>query len=35
MMMNEYVGTVVLLGLGVLVTYYQAKWYEYDPDKDF
>ena len=35
MMMNEYVGTVVLLALGILVTYYQAKWYEYDPDKDF
>ena len=34
-MMNEYVGTALLLGLGIAVTYYQAKWYEYDPDKDF
>ena len=33
--MNEYVGTALLLGLGIVVTYYQAKWYEYDPDKDF
>ena len=33
--MNEYVGTVVLLGGGIVVTYYQAKWYEYDPDRDF
>ena len=34
-MMNEYVGTILLLALGVVVTYYQAKLYEYDPDKDF
>ena len=34
-MMNEYVGTVLLLGLGVVVTYYQAQWYKYDPDNDF
>ena len=34
MKMNEYVGTALFLGIGV-VTYYQAKWYEYDPDKDF
>ena len=34
-MMNDYEGTVLLLGLGVVVTYYQSKWYEYDPDKDF
>ena len=33
--MNEYVGTVVLLGVAIVVTYYQAKWYEYDPDRDF
>ena len=33
--MNEYVGTAVLLCLGIVVTYYQAKWFEYDPDKDF
>ena len=33
--MTEYVGTAILIGLGILVTYYQAKWYEYDPDKDF
>ena len=33
--MNEYVGTVILLGLGIVVTYYQSKWYEYDQDKDF
>ena len=35
MMMNEYIGTLVLLSLGIVVTYYQSKWYEYDPDKDF
>jgi len=34
-MMNEYIGTVVLLGLGIVVTYYQSQWYKYDPDKDF
>ena len=34
-MMNEYIGTAVLLGLGIVVTYYQTKWYEYDPDRDF
>ena len=34
-MMNEYRGTVVLLGLGIVVTYYQSQWYKYDPDKDF
>jgi hypothetical protein len=28
-MMNEYIGTVVLLGLGIVVTYYQSQWYEY------
>ena len=33
--MNEYIGTAVILGLGVVVTYYQVKWYEYDPEKDF
>jgi len=33
--MNEYIGTAVLLGLGIVVTYYQAKLYEYDPDRDF
>ena len=33
--MNEYVGTALFLGIGIVVTYYQAKWYEYDPDKDF
>ena len=32
-MMNEYIGTVVLLGLGIVVTYYQSQWYKYDPDK--
>ena len=34
-MMNDYVGTALFLGIGIVVTYYQAKWYEYDPDKDF
>ncbi len=34
-MMNEYVGTLLFLGIGIVVTYYQAKLYEYDPDKDF
>ena len=34
-MMNEYVGTALFLGIGIVVTYYQAKWSEYDPDKDF
>ena len=33
--MNENVGTALFLGIGIVVTYYQAKWYEYDPDKDF
>ena len=33
--MTEYVGTAILIGLGIVVTYSQAKWYEYDPDKDF
>ena len=33
--MNEYVGTVVLLGVGIVVTYYQAKLFMYDPDRDF
>ena len=33
--MTEYVGTAILIGLGIVVTYYQAKWYEYDRDKDF
>ena len=34
-MMSEYIGTAVIIGLGIVLTYYQAKWYEYDPDKDF
>ena len=34
-MMNDYVGTFLFLGLGIVITYYQSKWYEYDPDKDF
>ena len=34
-MMNDYVGTALFLGLVIFVTYYHAKWYEYDPDKDF
>ena len=33
--MNEYVGTVVLLGVGIVVTYYQVKLFMYAPDKDF
>ena len=33
--MKDYVGTALFLGIGLVVTYYQAKWYEYDPDKDF
>ena len=34
-MMNDYVGTALLIGAGVLITYYQTKWFEYDPDEDF
>ena len=26
--MNEYVGTALFMGIGIVVTYYQAKWYE-------
>ena len=33
--MSEYIGTVLFLSIGMVITYYQAKWYEYDPDKDF
>ena len=33
--MNEYLVTVLFMGIGIVITYYQAKWYEYDPDKDF
>ena len=33
--MDEYVGTVVLLGVGMAITYYQAKLFMYDPDRDF
>jgi hypothetical protein len=33
--MNDYIGLFVLLIIGGVVTYYQAKWYGYDPDKDF
>jgi hypothetical protein len=35
MMMNEYVGTALFLGIGVIITYYQFKLSEYDPDNDF
>ena len=34
-MMSEYIGTCLLLVIGVIVTYYQFKLTKYDPDKDF
>ncbi len=34
-MINEYLGVIVLLAVGVIVTYYQFKLTEYDPDRDF
>ena len=33
--MSEYFVTGLFLGIGMVITYYQAKWYEYDPDRDF
>ena len=33
--MSEYFVTALFLGIGMVITYYQVKWYEYDPDKDF
>ena len=34
-MKEDLIGLVMLLLLGIGVTYYQSKWFKYDPDNDF
>lgn len=33
--MNDLIGVIIFLSVGFIVTYYQSKWFAYDPDKDF
>ncbi len=34
-MITDLIGFLLLLLLGIIVTYYQSKWFKYDPDNDF